>query len=115
MPRANAAPEVTLPEKIGTNCIARYRFRWLDPSWPRSKDSTTRVPALLDIEVDASSGQIRMVSFVGAGPRRPPSRVNAQPPLRRNPHEPEQQPQGGKIIQPSEAYTAAFLRAIPPI
>jgi hypothetical protein len=46
---AELAPEVTLPRKVGTNYVARYRVRWLDPSWPASKKAAGIVPALMDI------------------------------------------------------------------
>ena len=52
-------PRVTQPEKMGADRVARYRFQWLDPDWRASPKIAGVTPALLDVEVDASSGRLK--------------------------------------------------------
>ena len=114
--RADLKPKVTMPERMGSNYIARYRFQWLDPAWQRNKPITGVVPALLDVEVDASTGQIQMVSIASLASRRPSPKVDVVPPLM-NVAQPERHQQlvgGMKTLPVSAAYSVAFLNAILP-
>jgi hypothetical protein len=108
-------PKVTPPEKIGGGHVARYRFQWLDPNWSASPAIAGITPTLLDIEVDASSGQIQMLSLADQKLRRPSPKVNVSPPalLATQPH--QKGLSGGRKTEPvSPHYAAAFLEAILP-
>jgi hypothetical protein len=114
--RTDTEPKVDLPEKIGINRVARYRFRWLDPKFGGKKIMGGVLPALLDIEVDASSGEIQrlwMASHVG---KRPPPVIalpeNELPTART---EDKAKLTGGIKNEPvSHEFAMAFLQAILP-
>jgi hypothetical protein len=112
---AEVAPQVTKPETIGSNRVARYRFQWLDPNWRGSPKMTGITPALLDVEVDASNGEIQMLSMSGPNLHRPSPKVDVVPPLvaRRAP-EKSGLSGGRKTASLSSSYSAAFLEAILP-
>jgi hypothetical protein len=110
---ADKPPLVTQPESIGTNWIPRYRFRWLDPNWPGRKDSDSIVPALLDMEVNASDGRIEMVIVSSRDTRRPSPKVDVVPPLLQ-PKAPQKMSGGTDTAAVSDDYAKAFLNAILP-
>jgi hypothetical protein len=112
---ARQPPKVTRPEKIGVGHVARYRFQWLDPNWNASPAIAGITPALLDIEVDASTGQIQMLSLAGQNLHRPPPKVDVSPPalLVAQPHQ-KGLSGGRKTDAVSRQYAAAFLEAIVP-
>ena len=110
---ADSKPLVTSPEKVGTNYIPRYRFRWLDSKWPGAKDSSI-IPALLDIEVNASNHKIEMMLITSRETRRPSPKVGVIPPLL-HPKSPPQKLSGGtSTAAVNGAYASAFLNAILP-
>ena len=108
-------PKVTLPEKIGPNCVARYRFQWLDSNWHGSTDSGI-IPAILDVEVDASSGQIQMLSMASPSLAAPAPKVDVFPPVITKPESnAKRQLSGGqKTESVNSLYAMAFLEAILP-
>lgn len=113
---ADRAPETTEPERINTNYIPRYRFRWLDPEKHPENRGSNILPVLLDIEVDASNGRIQMLSLTGANTYRPGPKVDVSPPLlRRQDQRATNDLSGGihtRAVSPG--YAAAFLEAILP-
>ena len=110
---ADGAPRVTPPEKIGTNYVARYRFQWLDPTWPGSRESGAAIPALLDVEVNASNRRIEMLAISDRDTRRPSPVVDVVPtPLHTKP--PDRKIGGMQTVPVSAAYSQAFLVAILP-
>lgn len=110
---ADAQPLVTLPEKTGTNYIARYRFRWLDPNWPSHKEAGLIIPALLDVEINASNGAVEMWVTASRDTCRPSPKVDVIPPLQHNGNQ-RPKPPGSATAAVSAAYSAAFLNAILP-
>jgi|SRR5665213_98700 len=110
---ADSPPLVTLPTKIGTNYVSRYLFRWLDPNWPEPKEPGSIVPALLDVEVNASNGAVEMVVISGRDTRRPSPKVDVVPPLL-HPKITSVNPLGTPTSPVSKIYAVAFLNAILP-
>lgn len=99
---ADSPPLIIPPEKTEANYIPRYLFQWLDPNWPKPEGAGAIVPALLKVEVNASSGAVEMW-VATSGVTRPPS-PNAKPKL-----------EGGQPTLPvSDAYARAFLNDILP-
>ena len=111
--RADRKPLVTRPEKIEGQRIARYRLRWLDPDWQGPKNLGI-VPALLDVEVDASTGQIEMLSLAGPALRRPSPKIAVTPPVIQRPPRKKELSGGMKTDSVGTAYATAFLEAILP-
>jgi hypothetical protein len=114
--RADLPPTVTKPEKIGVHQIARYRFQWMDANWTGSREAIGIVPALLDVEVNASNGQVTMVSVASAASRRPPPKVDVSPPLMKSESQANHHHlAGGTQTAPvSPLYAASLLRAVLP-
>jgi hypothetical protein len=111
---ADTQPLITRPEKIGTNYIPRFRFRWLDPKWPKPKDTDAIIPSLLDVEVNASNRQVEMWITSSRDTFRPSPKVGVAPPLL-NPQSTKPRLIGGRQTEAvSEAYARAFLNAILP-
>lgn len=110
---ADRQPLVTRPEKIDGKRIARYRFRWLDPDW-QGRNNLGIVPALLDVEVDASNGQIEMLSLAGPAVRRPSPKVAVSPPVISQSPRKKELSGGMKTDAVGTAYATAFLEAILP-
>ena len=110
---ANSQPVVTPPEKVGTNCIPRYRVRWLDPSFPRLSEEAVTMPSLLDIEVNAENGEIEMVVITSRDTRRPSPKVDVKPGLL-HPQSMSGKPVGTPTQPVSAAYANAFLHVILP-
>jgi hypothetical protein len=111
---ADSPPLVTPPEKIGAKYIPRFRFRWLDPSWPGPKEPGSIVPTLLDVEVNANSGAIEMVVISSRDTQRPSPKVDVVPPLL-HPKPAEQKFAGGIPTTPvSDADASALLNNILP-
>jgi hypothetical protein len=110
---ASKPPLITPPEKIGTNYIPRYRFRWLDPNVPTFQDAAATIPALLDVEVNAESGRIEMVVINSRYTRQPSPKVDMAPPLLHRKRA-ANNPQGTPTKSVSTAYASAFLNSILP-
>jgi hypothetical protein len=111
---ADSAPLVTPPERAGTNYIPRYLFRWLDPNWLKPKETESIFPSLLEVEVNASSGQVEMWITTSRDTRRPSPKVDVVPPLL-HPRTSELQLTGGVPTSPTnDAYARAFLKVILP-
>jgi len=112
----NTEPKVDLPEKFGTNRVARYRFRWLDPKFSGEKIMGGILPALFDVEVDASTGEIQKLWMSSRVAKRLAPVVSL--PEQELPKAPTEEPTklaGGIKNEPvSQEYAAAFLRAILP-
>ena len=109
---AETPPKITPPEKIGFHVVPRYLFQWLDPNWWGSKTITA---ALLTVEVNASDGQIEMVTICNNLTQRPGPKIDVEPPLlkRSNPAGPP--PAEGRNTEPvSKEFSDAFLAAILP-
>ena len=111
---ADNLPLVTRPEEVGTNYISRYRFRWVDPNWPASTETNAAVPALLDIEVNASNGKVEMVIISSRDTRRPSPFVNVVPPMLHSNTSRQKLSGGTQTAAVSDAYAGAFLSAILP-
>lgn len=106
---ADRAGEVTEPIKIGKNVVPRYRFRWLKPG----ESSNSSPGTSIDLEVDASTGQIQMMSLLNTNTWRPDPKVGVQPPVIGK--GPQTTYRGGRKINPvSQAYSNAFLVALLP-
>jgi len=111
----NELPQVTSPERIGTNFISRYRFRWLDPNWPGVKNTGRMViPAVLDVEVNASNGQIEMVCISSKDTRRPSPKVDVAPPLLQTNSKPREQQPTNQVVWPTKVFAETFLNTILP-
>lgn len=110
---ASHTPSVMRPEKIGTNCIPRYRFRWLDPNFPAFQDETVSTPALFDVEINAENGKVEMVVINSRSTRRPSPKVDVVPTLL-HPKRPLNQTAGTPTKAVSAAYASAFLDRILP-
>jgi len=109
---AETAPKITPPEKIGYHVVPRYLFQWLDPNWQGSK---TVMPALLTVEVNASDGQIEMVTICNNQTQRPGPKVDVEPPLRDGANRSALRADEGRPTAPvSKAFADAFLVAILP-
>lgn len=111
---ADSPPVVTRPEKINGHYVPRYRFRWPDPRWPNATTSPDAVRALLDVEVNATSGDVEMVQINSRETRRPPPKVTVAP-ERVHQAQPTPKLTGGTKTEPvSSDYSNAFLRSILP-
>src|ERR1017187_1335717 len=109
---ADRVPQITLPEKVGTNYVARYMFQWLDPTWRGSK---TIVPSLLTVEVNASNSRIEMMSITSRETQRPSPKVDVEPAHVQKADQPQsRQEEGKKTEYINSAYAEAFLNAILP-
>lgn len=107
---ADRKPEVTPPLRIGTNYVARYLVRWTDPNVRRNPQSAI---TSIEFEVDATTGEIDMMSMPNTNTWRPPPKVDVHPPVVGK--APETTLRGGRTIVPvSQAYSNAFLIAILP-
>jgi len=103
---ADKAPDVTDPPTSGHNVVPRYRVRWLKPA---TQDPGTSV----DVEVDATTGQIQMISLLSTNTWRPDPKIAVRPPVVGT--GPTTSYRGGRTMQPvSGAYSNAFLTAILP-
>src|SRR5882724_10011316 len=71
-------PQATLPERVGINYIARYRFRWLDPA--RGHDPNNPPPSI-EFEVDATTGQIQMLEISNPNTYRTDLKLDVHPPI----------------------------------
>lgn len=108
---ADRAPEITEPPKSGTNVVPRYRVRWL--RLIRSSDGNPGTGTSIDLEVDASTGQIQMMSLSNTNTWRPDPKIDVRPLVVGK--GPETTYRGGRKIHPvSQAYSNAFLTAILP-
>jgi len=110
---ADSSPLVTLPERVGTNYVPRYRFRWLDSNWPAPKGAESIIPALLDVEVNASNGEVEMWITASHDTRRPSPKVDVSPPLLHK-ETLRPKPSGTPTTAVSAAYSEAVLNAILP-
>ena len=109
-----SAPLVTPPEKIGTNIVPRYRFRWLDTNRQAVSDASSIRPTLLDIELNASDRRVEMMVISSRETRRPSPVVNVIPPLLQ-PKATKPKLMGGQQTTPVTGASArAFLNAILP-
>jgi hypothetical protein len=66
---ANQEPELTLPEKIGTNTLPYYRVLWLDPRGPPS----------VDMYINADAKRIEMMYLLNKNLKQP-LKINVAPP-----------------------------------
>lgn len=108
---ADRPPEITRPERDGTNYIARYRLRWRDTTRGGNPNNP---PTSAEFEVDATTGQILMVNILNPNTYRPDPKLNIHPPVvGAGPN--EILVGAGRRIHPvSQAYANAFLAAILP-
>ena len=104
-------PNIKPPLKSGSQRVARYLIEWRDPTQPDpGKFGIYRYTAR--VEVDASAGQVRMLSILTPN-RRPNPRIDVHPPVLVPP--PRSQLLGGTKVYPvSRPYADAFLIAILP-
>ena len=109
MLHADRPPEITEPPRSGKNVVPRFRIRWVKPDErPRESSATS-----IDLEVDASTGQIQMVSLHTTNTWRPDPKIDVHPPVIGK--GPQTTYRGGRKILPvSAAYSNAFLVAILP-
>jgi hypothetical protein len=108
---ADRAPVVTPPEKVGTNYIPRYRIEWADLY--HDPVPGVRLPDSIEMEVDATTGQIQMLHLSGRIARQPDPKISVHPPVLALP--PQSELIGGTKVTPvSKAYGRAFLIAILP-
>jgi hypothetical protein len=115
---AELAPDITEPERIGTNYIPRYRLKWLDPEKHLERRAMNILPApvLLDIEIDASNGMVQMLSFAGTNTYRQGPKVDVSAPVlqRARQSSPNDLSGGIKTEPVSSSYATALLQAILP-
>ena len=111
----DAPPKVTPPPRSEGKHVARYLVSWLDPL-PEGVNPTageTFRGHSAEVEVDATTGKIHMLSIAGKDARRPDPKINVHPPELAGP--PQSQPTGGTRVTPvSPAYARAFLAGILP-
>jgi hypothetical protein len=103
----DSEPLVTRPLKIGKHFVPRYRFIWTNPNLPIPKDPNEPIPALLDMEVNASNGKIEMLAMMTPESRRLSPKVDVTPPLL---HSKETKPKLGGI--PTERMKDEDARAL---
>ena len=111
---ADSAPLVTPPEKIGTNFIPRYLFRWPDPHWPKPNEPGAIQHVLLEVEINASNGRVEMWITTSQETSRPSPKVDVVPPLLHPQASKPQLPGGQQTFPVSDAYALAFMNAILP-
>jgi len=109
---ADKAPVITPPRRIGTNYVTRYLFRWRNQKWPISQNESAVFPSLLDMEINASNGQIEMVVISSRETRRPSPKADVVPQVS------PQKATNQNVVNPStsvnENYSKAFLEALLP-
>jgi hypothetical protein len=111
---ADVPPKVTPPKKIGTNFVSRYLFQWLDPKWPKPSKEGAIVPALLNVEVNASNRRVEMWNDSSPATRQRSPSVSVRPPLQQA-QDSKPRLTGGKQTFPvNDAYARSFLAAILP-
>jgi hypothetical protein len=103
-------PQIKPPLKNEGHYVARYLIEWRDPERPDA--GKFGIPFnTASVEVDASTGQIQMLSIHGR--KRPDPHIDVHPPILTAP--PRAQLVGGSKESPvSQAYARAFLDAILP-
>ncbi|MGH7975105.1 MAG: hypothetical protein ACREC8_00430, partial [Limisphaerales bacterium] len=69
---AEQEPQVTMPEKIGTNTIARYFIKWRDPRG--------NGPGTVQIEINGETKQVESILFHAQNLERPAPKVTVIPP-----------------------------------
>lgn len=103
-------PKITSPLKNESHYVARYLIEWRDPNRPDTGPFGISFTTAA-VEVDASTGQIQMLSIHGQ--KRPDPKIDVHPPVIAPP--PKSQLVGGAKVYPvSQAYARAFLEAILP-
>ncbi len=108
-------PLVTLPEQVGTNQIARYRLRWIDERFAaNSSGGANFMPAVLDVEVNASQPRIEMFSMVSPRTIRLDPKVDVVPPLLRPKAESAPSKNVPRLTWPTNAFTESLLHALLP-
>jgi hypothetical protein len=110
----DAAPHITAPEKVGSNEIPRYRFRWLDPRWKGARDEQDVIPAVFDIEVNAANREIEMICVPPMATGRPGPKVDIKPPVIRKQSGSQETKPSGRAVWVNETYARAFLNAVLP-
>ena len=111
----DAPPKVTPPLRSEGKHVARYLVSWLDPLPEGVKPTAGGIfrGHSAEVEVDATTGKIHMLSIAGKDARRPDPKISVRPPVLAGP--PQSQPTGGtRITAVSPAYARAFLAAILP-
>ncbi len=106
---ADRPPQTTLPERVGTNYIARYRFRWTDPTRGFNPNNP---PPSIEFEVDATTGQIQMLNISNPNTWHRDLNVDVHPPIIGEGPASVPVGPGRKIYPVSQAYSNAFLAAI---
>jgi hypothetical protein len=103
-------PKVNRPPYDGKDHIPRYLVKWLDPEAPKTPEPRET----LEVEVDASTGQIQMLGILTKNAQRPDPPVAVHPPVIANLA--QSQPYGGgtRIYALGQTYSNAFLSAILP-
>jgi hypothetical protein len=115
IPELKQKPVVTLPEQIGTNHIARYRLRWIDKRFAASSSRGAGfMPAVLDVEVNASQPRIEMFSMVAPQTTRPSPKVDIVPPSLRRKPEATASANAPRLTWPTNAFTQSLLHTLLP-
>lgn len=115
VPELKQKPLVTLPERIGTNQIARYRFRWIDARFAaNSSRHPNFMPVVLDVEVNASQPRIEMFSMVAPRTSRSAPKVDIVPPLLHPKPEATSPEDGPRLKWPTNAFTESLLQTLLP-
>jgi hypothetical protein len=110
---ADNSPEIVPPKKDGTNYIARYRFRWRDPTRGSDPDQ----PALsIDFEIDSTMGRIWMLDIPNPNTFAADLKLGVSPQVINRFGDDSGIPVGpGRKVTPvSGEYARAFLLAILP-
>ena len=107
---ADRPPHVTSPALVGKNYVPRYRFFWGDPTRGRPDNPPTSV----DLEVDATTGQIHMLYLLNPNTYREPPKVDVHPQVIGKSPQATHAGRGRKVTPVSPAYAQAFLDAILP-
>jgi hypothetical protein len=111
---ADSPPVVVQPKQIGTNFVSRYLLQWLDPKWPRPSKAGAVVPALLEVEVNASNCRVEMWINSNPATRQRPPTVNVRPPLQQAQNSKPQLTGGEQTLPVGDAFARSFLTAILP-
>jgi hypothetical protein len=108
---ANQRPEIKPPKKDRGHLIARYNFRWIDPT--RGGD-TNHPPPSIEFEINATTGEIQMVTIFNPNTFRPDPKLNVKPVIAGEGPKTMPAGEGRKITPVSAKYAKEFMSAILP-
>jgi hypothetical protein len=108
---AERPPRVHTPAQFTKKNIPRYLVEWLDPA---DEGHAAMPKATLQVEVNASNGQVEMLGILTKAAWRPDLEVGVHPAVLARSPGPQPYGPGSKVYPVSLAYGQAFLTAILP-